>query len=185
MLSVMDETPAPSTALPQPARIAASAAAGLGVLYAAVSAYWGVGGTALLGTVGGTLEREARAHTAGLLAVVWTTVALKLAASGIGLLAIAQPQWLIPTRRRVVRAAAWLAAVVLMVYGGVLTLTGLLVQAGIVHASAHADRRALKWHAFLWDPWFLVWGVLLATALTLTRRPSERRLHGPRASSVA
>ena len=46
----------------------------------------------------------------------------------------------------------------------------LLVQADIVHASAHADQKALRWHAFLWDPWFLVWGVLLMAALALSRR---------------
>jgi hypothetical protein len=30
----------------------------MGGLYAAVSAYWGLGGTWLLNTIGGTLERE-------------------------------------------------------------------------------------------------------------------------------
>jgi hypothetical protein len=176
MLWVMGGTPARSTASRPPAWIVASAAAVLGVLYAAVSAYWGAGGTALLDTIGGTLEREARAQTAGLLALVWTTVALKLTASSIGLLAVAQPRWLSPRRCRVVRSAAWLAAVVLVLYGGVLTSIGLLVQADIVHASAHADHKALRWHAFVWDPWFLVWGLLLATSLTLTRRPSTDRL---------
>jgi Protein of unknown function (DUF3995) len=174
MLSVMDQALARSTTLRQPAWILTCAAAALAALYAAVSAYWGAGGTALLDTIGGTLEREGRAHTAGLLAVVWTTVALKLIAGGIGLLAIAQPQWLSRRRCRVVRGAAWLSAVVLVLYGGVLTSVGLLAQSDIVHASAHADHKALRWHAFLWDPWFLVWGLLLAAALTLTRRPSTR-----------
>ncbi|HEY2595515.1 MAG TPA: hypothetical protein VGK33_16610 [Chloroflexota bacterium] len=119
----------------------------LAALYAAVSAYWGAGGTALLDTIGGTLEREGRARSAGLLAVVWLTVLLKL------------------------------AAVVLVLYGGVLTLIGLLVQADVVHASAHADHTALRWHAFLWDPWFLLWGLLLAAALT-------RRAGSPDAATV-
>jgi hypothetical protein len=185
MLPVMDEVQARSTALLQLAWILAWAAAVLGALYAAVSAYWGAGGTALLDTVGGTLEREARAHSAGLLAVVWTSVALKLTASGIGLLAVGRPQWLSPRRWRVVRGAAWLAAAVLLLYGGVLTSAGLLVQADIVHASAHADHKALRWHAFLWDPWFAVWGLLLATALALTRRPSTDWPRRPRESSHA
>ncbi|MBV9001604.1 MAG: DUF3995 domain-containing protein [Solirubrobacterales bacterium] len=166
----MDEMPARSSASRRPASALACAAAVLGALYAAVSAYWGAGGTGLLDTIGGTLEREGRAHTAGLLAVVWATVALKFTASAIGLLAIAQPQWLSPNRCRIVRGAAWMAAVVLVIYGGVLTLTGLLAQADIVHASTHADHKALRWHAVLWDPWFLAWGPLLAAALTLTRR---------------
>lgn len=150
--------------------ILACAAAVLGALYAAVSAYWGAGGTALLDTIGGTLEREGRAHNAGLLAVVWTTVVLKLLASGLGLVAVRRPHWLTRPSARVVRRAAWLVAVVLVLYGGVLTFVGVLVQADIVHASSGADRKALRWHAFLWDPWFLIWGLLLGGALTLARR---------------
>jgi len=173
---MMDEAPARSPSWGRPGCILACAAAALGVLYAAVSAYWGAGGTALLDTVGGTLERDARAHSAGLSVLVWTTVALKLVAGGVGLLAVALPQGPSPRQRRVVRGAAWLAAAVLVLYGGVLTLVGLLVQADIVHAAPHADHRALRWHAFLWDPWFLVWGLLLATALTRTRRPAADRL---------
>lgn len=71
---------------------ATHAARGLGALYAAVSAYWGAGGTALLDTIGGTLEREGRAGAVGLLAVVWLTVMVKLAASAIGILAVVQPR---------------------------------------------------------------------------------------------
>ncbi len=92
----MHQAPARSTTLLRPEWMLACAAGLLGALYAAVSAYWGVGGTALLDTIGGTLEREGRGRAAGVLAVVWITVILKLAASGIGLLAVAQPQWLSP-----------------------------------------------------------------------------------------
>ena len=55
-------------------------------------------------------------------------------------------------------------------YGLVLTAVGLLVQAGVVAASAGADHRALEWHAYLWDPWFLVWGLLVTAALLRSRR---------------
>ena len=34
----------------------------------------------------------------------------------------------------------------------------------------HADRRALTWHAYLWDPWFLLWGLLVLAALCRDRR---------------
>lgn len=150
-----------------------------------MSAYWGAGGTALLDTIGGTLEHEGRARAAGVLVVVWATVVVKVAASGIGLLAVAQPRWLTPRWSRVMRVAAWLEAVVLILYGGVLTLVGLLVQADIVRASIHADHKALRWHAFLWDPWFLVWGTLLATALALSRDPSTNRRRRLRTSQPA
>lgn len=127
----------------------------------------------MLDTIGGTLERAGRAHTAGVFVVLWITVLLKLVAVVVGLLATAQPEWLSQTRCRVVRRVAWLASGILVLYGGVLTVIGLLVQADIVHPSADADQKALRWHAFLWDPWFLVWGLLLAAALALSRRPAH------------
>jgi hypothetical protein len=137
-----------------------------------VSAYWGLGGHRLLNTVGGGLEREGRAHNALLLTVVWVSVVLKLVAAAVGLLGssrAAEPAGPAPVWRRLVRPIAWTAAVILVLYGGVLTLVGLLVQTGIIAESSNADARALRWHAYLWDPWFLVWGVFLLVALRCSR----------------
>jgi hypothetical protein len=89
----------------------------LGVLYAGVSAYWGAGGTALLDTIGGALEGEGRSRAAALLALVWITVMLKLAVSGLGLIAVGQPDWLGARQCRLARGAAWLAAIGLTLYG--------------------------------------------------------------------
>lgn len=154
-----------------PATALAFAAFLVGVLYAAVSAYWGVGGTALLDTIGGTLEREGRAGNAGVLAVLWVVVVLKLAAARLGPAAVGGPRW--------VRRTACAAAVILVLYGGTLTVAGLLVQLDLVHATANADHQALRWHAYLWDQWFLVWGLLLTAALTRSRpartEPAPRR----------
>lgn len=146
---------------------AAGAAFALGSASALVSAYWGTGHTGLLDTVGGALERAGRAHNVLLLTVVWLSAALKLVAATAGLLAVRQS--LRPHNHRFVRAVGWAAALILTTHGGVLTAVGLLVQADVIHASADADRRALRWHAFFWDPWFLTWGLLLALALVLTR----------------
>jgi hypothetical protein len=55
------------------------------------------------------------------------------------------------------------------VHGGVLTGTGLAVQAGVVGGGADADWNALDWHASLWAPWFLVVGLLAWAALRHTR----------------
>jgi hypothetical protein len=54
-------------------------------------------------------------------------------------------------------------------YGTVLTTAGLLVQAGVINSSSKPDWRALDWHAYLWDPWFLIWGLLIAAALARSR----------------
>jgi hypothetical protein len=135
----------------------------VGLAYAAVSANWGAGGTWLLDTVGGTFERWGRSRGAGVLAVLWAVVVAKVVAAVLPLLALYS---LGPTStRRAVRRLAWADGLILTVYGSVLTAAGLAIQTGVVRAASHADHRALAWHAYLWDPWFLAWGLLVIVAL--------------------
>ncbi|MDQ2723778.1 MAG: DUF3995 domain-containing protein [Actinomycetota bacterium] len=116
-------------------------------------------------TVGGTLEEQGRAGNAALVIILWISVLLKLAAAALGLAVTVPPD----PPHKLIAMAAWAAAAVLIVYGSVLTFVGLLVQADVIHAGGDADHRALAWHAYLWDPWFLVWGLLLAVALWRNR----------------
>jgi hypothetical protein len=148
--------------LPRPSRAAWSAAA-VGLLYAAISIYWGLGGTWLLDTVGRSL---AGTTSTAALAAVWAAVALKLVAVVIPLLACRAESGLAHRRLRVL---AWIEGGVLTAYGFVFTAVGLLVQVGAITAGRHADQRTLAWHAYLWDPWFLVWGVLVLTAMYSSR----------------
>ncbi len=144
---------------------AAWAALFVGLLSAAVSLYWALGGTWLLDTIGGSLEEQARAGTIGVRLAVWAAVALKIIAVVLPLLALRRLPW--PVWNRIVWVLAWVESAVLTIYGLVYTAVGLLARAGVVHAST--DPRALAWHAYLWDPWFLVWGLLVAAALLLGR----------------
>jgi len=162
-------------------RWAARAAFLVGLAYGALSVYWGLGGVWLLDTVSGALAQEVRSGTAGiaLVAAAWGGATLKLIAAVLPLLAARTESELAATAQTWhpwFRRMAWLEAAILISYGLVLTAVGLLVQSGLLAAAPDADRRALAWHAFLWDPWFLVWGLLVALALQLTR---ERGLHGP------
>jgi len=54
----------------------ARAALFVGLLYAAVSVYWGLGGTWLLNTVGGSLQK--RTGDASVVVAVWAAVLLKV-----------------------------------------------------------------------------------------------------------
>jgi uncharacterized membrane protein len=149
----------------------------VGLLYAAVSVYWGLGGTRLLDTVGGSLEEQGRAGNPGVMLAVWAAAVVKMIAAVLPLKALRGPSR--PARDRAVWALAWAEAAILIVYGLVQTAAGLLVQADVVHASATADHRALAWHAYLWDPWFLIWGLLVAAALLRGRyRRSHTATHG-------
>jgi Protein of unknown function (DUF3995) len=65
---------------------------------------------------------------------------------------------------RVLVAAAWLGAAVLVLYGGVNVVAGALALAGVVEVPGGVDRTALWWHVLVWDLWFVVWGLLLGAA---------------------
>ena len=97
-------------------------------------------------------------------------VVLKLAAAWLPLRALKEPHQ--PTVRRL----AWLEAAILTLYGGVLTVTDLAVQAGLINAGMNADWKALDWHAYLWDPWFLIAGLLVWASLHTHKHPNAPHL---------
>jgi len=99
-------TPSSEPTPPRTGAAIALAAFLVGVMYAGMSAYWGLGGTGLLDTIGGTLEREGRAGNAGLLVVLRVTVVLNPAAAILGLFAVLRPRWVCPRHRQVARASS-------------------------------------------------------------------------------
>ena len=135
---------------------AAWAAFAVGLLYAAISVYWGLGGSGPLDTVGASLTQPGRSASGLVVLAVWCAVALKLIAAVLPLLAVGVVSPGSFRRRRLSRALTWVEAAILTFYGLILTAVGLLVQAGVIGTQANADHRALAWHAYLWDPWFLV-----------------------------
>lgn len=155
----------------------AQAACVAGLAYAAISLYWALGGTWLLDTVGATLVQQGRAGNPGVILAVWAAVVLKIIGAILPLAAAgAAPGHAAPARRRKVRVLAWLEAAILTIYGVVLTGPELLLQSGAIAPPAGADHRTLAWHAYLWDPWFLLWGVLVTAALLRSRQPRAARI---------
>jgi Protein of unknown function (DUF3995) len=149
------------------ARRFAFAAAILGTAYAAVSIMWGLGGSWLLDTVGGELAMGGRAGAPLVIFALWAAIVLKLIASALPLLAVSPA--VNDKFRRPIRLLCGMEAVVLTAYGSVLTIAGILVHFGVIQSAADADHRAIAWHAFLWDPWFAAWGILVTIALLLSR----------------
>jgi hypothetical protein len=144
----------------------------VGLAYAGLSGYWGAGGTWLLDTVGGPLAAGGRAGSPEAMAAVWGAAGLKVIAAVLPVLAVSRAAESWPRRgRRTLLVLAWAGALILTLYGLVLTAAGLLVQSGLIRPGAGADHRALAWHAYLWDPWFLLWGLFAAAALLRAGRP--------------
>jgi hypothetical protein len=126
----------------------------------------------VLDTVGGDIERWGRERSADVVVVLWVIVVLKLVGAGAPLIFVGVghlPAW---TRSRRTRALGWAAAVGLTVYGGVLSVAGWLIEAGVVDAADDADEHALAWHAYFWDPWFALWGGAFVVAMWRSR-PSK------------
>ena len=134
-------------------------------------AYWALGGTALIDTVGGEIERWGRERSADVVATLWLITLAKLVGAVAPLVLVGVGSGRLPawTRARPMRALGWIVAIGLTVYGGVLTVAGLLVEAGVFDTVADADEHAIAWHAYFWDPWFLLWGVAFTVAMWRSR----------------
>lgn len=163
-----------STARKWPAYLAAL----LAFASAAITAYWTAGGTLLLDTVGGRFEELGRARTAAAVGVGLLVVAAKVAA-GMLALAFARPPGALTGRREIVRRLTRFlgiaGGILLAGYGGILVLVGGLVLTGVITPSTPVNERALRWHVFVWDLWFLLWGLALFVA---ARSPQWNRPAG-------
>lgn len=141
------------------ARAAAAWAAGFGAL----SCAWGAGATVGAGTVGVELERLARERDPGMVATLWATGALKLAAAAL-VLALAHG-W---TRRgvgwRALRWAVGAAGAGMALYGLASGVQHALMAAGAIDTPAALGTAAVTWHLVLWDPLWLLGGVLFLLA---------------------
>lgn len=144
------------------------AATGLGLVHAAFSLCWALGGTWLLDTVGQWAVRQVEEAPVASRLMLAGTAAVKGAAAVIPTLS-AYRRFPYP---RIVRAVSWAGAVGLVLYGGANTLAANAVLAGLVPAGPETDLSALKGHAWLWDPLFLLWGAaLLGYLVRSARRP--------------
>jgi len=156
---------------PAAGAVTAYAAAVVAFAYALMSLYWALGGHALISTIGGYVEQFARQGGA-LPVLVALAVTLTKVAGGLLALALVRPWGRVVPRGWLLIGSAG-ASVLLVVYGGLNVLLGALVLSGAIHPAGSVDRTALRWHAGVWDMWFLVWGILLALATVgYWRRPA-------------
>lgn len=137
-------------------------AAALAFASAGVSLFWTLGGTFLLETVGGAIEDLARERSGGAIALGAGVTLLKVAA-GVLALALARPFGARLGARPLIGINS-LAALALVLWGGINVVAGALVLGGIVTTANEADESALRWHVLVWDLWFLLWGLALALA---------------------
>ncbi|MGH6654299.1 MAG: DUF3995 domain-containing protein [Actinocrinis sp.] len=159
----MDTTFAPRQ--PAVGAWAGYAAAAWALAFAVPSFYWGFGGHFLAETVSGQLAAKPWADHRGLQALVLATGVLKVVGAAFAL-SLVRPRWPRVNRRLMIRGGYAVSAL-LTAYGAVNVIGEALAETGVVKASTSTtvDWHALRWHLFLWDPYFVVWGVLLGLAV--------------------
>ena len=128
--------------------------------FAAISFYWAAGGTAGSDTIGPTITNMA--HDPAFIAVLWVTGTLKLLG---GFLALALVHsWGRGLPRRVLLIAAWGGGILMALYGaGSWVQEGLMVV-GVIRIPTGLGHTAAVWHVLLWDPWWLLGGILFIIA---------------------
>jgi len=150
------------------AHVLVSVAGVVGVLHAAASLYWALGGQWLLATVGQwavDLSAEAPVAAGTALGVI-ALVKFLAAAIPIGVAYGRVPG------ARFWRAVSWTGGLLLVAYGGLNTVVSAAVLAGWIRPEGGYDAEAMRGHAYLWDPLFCVWGTALLLSLWLSRNRS-------------
>ena len=147
-------------------RVLVWVAGAAGLVHATASRYWALGGRWLLATVGQwAVDLSARAPLrAGIILGLVALVKLLAATVPIGV-AYGKVPW-----RGFWRTISWVGSVLLVVYGGVNTVVSAAVIGGLIRSDGGYDINAMRGHAFLWDPLFLLWGSALVLSLWLSRQ---------------
>ena len=138
----------------------------VGLLHAAFSAYWALGGERLLDTVGQWAVDLRRVQP---VAAAWGLAGIALVKMVAALVPVAVERGRLRPRRAW-RGLCWAGGAGLAVYGGVNVVVS---NAVLLTARPDSyDRAAMVGHAWLWDPLFLLWGAALLVFLWLSR-PAE------------
>jgi hypothetical protein len=127
--------------------------------FAAVSFYWAAGGTIGLATLGSTLHALALARDSIAIAVGgWGAGVAKLIGGLLPLALLRSTEH--PRLHRVLRVVTGAGGLGMALYGGASLVQHALMLAGVVTLPAGLGLFGARWHLLLWDPWWLLGGLL-------------------------
>jgi hypothetical protein len=140
----------------------AYAAACWAFAFALYSLYGALGGDLGVDQLANDIREQAEERDPGFVAQLWAAAALKLI---VGLLALALVQdWGRTIPSRPLRVATWLVAIGLIVYGAANLIRFGLMDLGVIDTPDSVGSYAVSWYVFLWEPIWLLGGVLFAAA---------------------
>ena len=154
----------------------AYAAATWAFIFAGITFYWAAGGTAGASTVGSEVTSLASRNWAIFAIVLWVDAISKVL---LGLLALAIVQsWGTIFPRKLLLVSSWVIGLLMALYGSIqLTVTGisaLLMITGVISISPSVDWAGIEGHLAIWDPYWLLGGLLFLLAAKSAPRPSAR-----------
>ncbi|MDR1151234.1 MAG: DUF3995 domain-containing protein [Bifidobacteriaceae bacterium] len=164
---------------PRPKTWPGIAASLLGLSFTGFNVYWAFGNAWLVDTVFPVSSLDAPEAILPSL-VQWAAIVLKTGAALLGLVTLTViarilPGWLLKTAR----ILGWTAAVIIVFWGFTQTVWFALAKANVIQLPGWEwTDRSINGHVFLWDPWFLIWGLVLGYALLGSR---HTKLNGTRA----
>jgi hypothetical protein len=139
-----------------------------GVLCGGLNLWWSLGGDFLLERMGVRIQEEAAAGDTTLLVINTIGGLGKIA---IGLLALGTiSRWGRRIPRRLSLALLYTGGVLLVLYGGANWTQMLLVELGVVEVPASIGADPLRWYLLLWEPVWIVGGVLMVLTAEAYRR---------------
>jgi MFS family permease len=147
------------------------AACAWALLFAIPSFYWAAGGGVGTHTIAADVEELGLSDPW----VLASTGAAKVL-GGVLALALVRP-WGRKIPRKLLLALGWGAAALLILYAGANFVDHGLMEAGVRDIPEALGSEALRWHLLLWDPWWLLGGILFALA---TKQFQSRTAGSPR-----
>jgi hypothetical protein len=165
----------------RPTSLVAYAASAWAFAFAAMSLYWAAGGTFGVGTQADSIRELAVTRPAWFVATLWVTGVMK-ATAGLIALALVRP-WGRAIPPRMVVVAAWGTGVLLALYGGANLAVRAMMGLGVLSTPESMRSAAARWHLLVWDPWWLLGGILFCAAAWTYPRYHRRRAGDRRAES--
>lgn len=138
------------------------------LIFAAMSVYWLAGGTIGVSTLANIIQEYVRTGDPNFILTTWVTVVLKITG---GLLALATFQrWgqMIPLRLLLTLLIA--AGVLLTLYGVAGFVEKALMLSGVIDIPESMGRGPAWWYLVIWEPWWILGGVLFLLTAHATRR---------------
>jgi hypothetical protein len=153
-------------------RSAGGAAFTWAVIFALMTLYWAAGGLFGGETLGVEIDRLAHERDASFVAGLWAAFALKALAAMLALALVEPRGRRLPRRLLLVLGGATGAGITL--YAVANLAQHALMATGAISTPDALGPEALPWHLALWDPFWLVGGLLFllaAAPLRAARRP--------------